>query len=162
MIVKATVQLGKVLVIALTVFVCAIIITSKFENPWGIRSFVVLSGSMQPSIQKGSIIFSQKNTNYQKGDVISFRKDDMTVTHRIIDIQHIKNQTVFITKGDANNAKDSGSVQSQNILGRNIGTLPFVGNVLIFMRSLGGFILLVIAPAFLYITFEIYSIKSEP
>ncbi len=49
-----------------------ILITSKTALVKGIRSFVVVSGSMQPAIKVGSIVFVKPAGSYQLGDVIAF------------------------------------------------------------------------------------------
>ena len=142
-------------------FALVILATSKFQNPWGIKSFVVLTGSMRPTISQGSVIFTQENSQYKKGDVIAFRKNNITVTHRIVESNLMNNGVTYETKGDANKAADDTAVTYKDVLGKQVATVPFIGNFILFMRSLPGFVLLIILPALLYTTYEINNIKLE-
>src|SRR3989338_9973092 len=79
---------------------------------FSLRSFVVVSGSMEPAIRLGSIVLTKSATNYKTGDVVSFNnKAGQTVTHRIMEIKTSPDGQSFILKGDANNtAEDRKSV----------------------------------------------------
>jgi signal peptidase len=56
----------------------------------GIVPYVVLSGSMEPSIETGSVCFINKHAKFEdikEKDVIAFKmKDGTLVTHRAIEI----------------------------------------------------------------------------
>lgn len=69
----------------------------------------VLSGSMEPEFNTGSLILVKEIADVkelQKGDVITFMQDANTaVTHRIVDITKQGDHLLFKTKGD-NNAKN--------------------------------------------------------
>ena len=100
----------------------------------GFRTFTVMSGSMEPDLPVGAMIYVQP-VDYRElevGDVISFvANDDKTVvTHRIVEIEvDEKDATVrrFKTKGDANTEADSGLVHYKNVLGTPIITIPLIG-----------------------------------
>src|SRR5205809_708993 len=79
------------------------LIASRTGIVGGIRSFVILSGSMTPVLPVGSVVYTQKALGYREGDVIAFRRGDITVTHRVHAVVQKNNSTVFKTKGDANN-----------------------------------------------------------
>ena len=57
---------------------------------FGIVPYVVLSGSMEPTIDTGSLFFINKNSKYEdvkEKDIIAFKLSDGTlVTHRAIEI----------------------------------------------------------------------------
>ena len=76
-----------------------IVVTSKTNLLAGIKSFVVLTGSMEPALPAGSVVFIRPSDSYRTGDVISFKNSSgMTVTHRIV-----ASSNGFIrTAGDAN------------------------------------------------------------
>src|SRR3989344_848968 len=60
------------------------LITSKTGVIMGIRSFTVLSGSMEPTIPAGAIIFVHKAQTYGANDIIAFKNSaEQTVTHRV-------------------------------------------------------------------------------
>ena len=95
----------------------------------GIRPFIVLSGSMEPAIKTGSIVYINTNVysyEIEKNDIIAFKLNNQTVTHRVVEVN--KNDETFITKGDANKEKDA---------------LPDVGRVVAFFKSKFGLVSLV-------------------
>lgn len=96
---------------------------------FGIVPYVVLSGSMEPTMKTGSLCFINKNTNIEKikvDDVIAFKmKDGTLVTHRAIEI----NDSGIVTKGDNNKVADSNVVAKENFVGKNLFWIPKVGYV---------------------------------
>lgn len=96
---------------------------------FGIVPYVVLSGSMEPTMKTGSLCFINKNTNIEKikvDDVIAFKmKDGTLVTHRAIEI----NDSGIVTKGDNNKVADSNVVTKENFVGKNLFWIPKVGYV---------------------------------
>lgn len=127
------------------------------------QSLVVLSGSMEPTIKTGSLILTTAtDTSYlQKGDIITFQKDenrDIPVTHRV---EEVKDNGSFITKGDANDTIDNIEVLPSQVQGKLLVSIPWLGYVVTFSKSLYGIILLVIIPAFLIIINESKTIKNE-
>src|SRR3989338_5672325 len=109
--------------------VVATLLTSKTDRLAGIRSMVVLSGSMTPSLPVGSVVYVQKSPVYNKGDVISFSTDKgVTVTHRIMEVtKDIKGKTQFVTKGDVNNTQDKELVSMDNVIGKSMLNVPYLG-----------------------------------
>ena len=93
----------------------------------GITPYVVLSGSMEPTIKTGSLSFINKHAKYEKikeNDIIAFKMNDKTlVTHKVIKIT----DNGFETKGDANNNKDGVLVTKDNFVGKNIFWIPYLG-----------------------------------
>ena len=109
----------------------------------GIEPFVVESGSMQPTIQAGSVSFINKNIKYnniKENDVIAFKSTNgAKVTHRVIKIT----KQGFETKGDSNNKSDGISTTQSNYMGKNILSVPKLGNVVKFMQTTKGRIILI-------------------
>lgn len=123
---------------------------------------VVLTGSMQPALPVGSVVFVEKDNWYFLGDVVSFKnKANLTVTHRIVDKVQKEDGLYYQVKGDANNSPDSELVAAKNVLGKRIFHLPYIGKLAIFLRTLPGFIVLIILPALIFIAFELWSLKKE-
>jgi signal peptidase I len=134
-----------------------VLITSHTSAIFGIRSFDVLTGSMEPKIHTGSMVFSKTVLSYQIGDVITFKRGDITVTHRIVGIKN--NQ--FVTKGDANKAQDPQLVSKFNVIGRVFITIPNVGKLIGFIKTIPGFIIFIGLPTFIFIGFEAKTIMQE-
>lgn len=140
------------------------VITSKASGGepgmFGYQLKTVLSGSMEPGIQTGSIISVKPGgdmTRFEKGDVITFMADEQRlVTHRIVEMKNDGNQ--YITKGDNNEEADTSPVLAQNVVGVYTGfTIPYVGYAIDFANSKGGSAVLLILPGILLLGYSIYT-----
>lgn len=127
-------------------------------NLLGYQVKAVLSGSMEPGIQTGSIIAIKPSTstdNYKKGDVITYKSIDNTnvlITHRIVETQMIDSQVHYVTKGDNNDGNDNKPIPSSNVVGHYEGfTVPYVGYGLSFYNTDAGKIFLLIIPGILLV-----------
>ncbi len=134
------------------------LISSKTNKLGGIKSFVVLTGSMTPNLNVGSVVFTKPNPSYTKGDVIAFKSADRTITHRIIEVKGAK---TFVTKGDANNAADSDPVSENKIVGKQIFYIPYLGKFIVFLSTVQGFLLFIAGPIIVFVIFELWNIKKE-
>ena len=120
---------------------------NKVPSVFGYKPFVVMSGSMEPKINKGDLIFVKKvDTDTLKvGDVIAFRNPDNTVTtHRIKDVIESKNKTCYETKGDNNNTADPDITCSNLVEGKYVSRVAKVGNFIIFVQEPMGFTILML------------------
>lgn len=99
----------------------------------GLEVFTVLSASMEPEYQTGSIIYVKEvdYRNLKRGDVITFSMGDKSVvTHRIVEALVDKKDPTMIyyrTKGDANNSDDGGLVHYKDIIGKPVFAIPKLG-----------------------------------
>ncbi len=116
-----------VMVTILVVF-AALLVVPRFV---GIDTYVVLSGSMEPVHKTGGLIYTTRNVDTDKlaiGDVITFQMSETTIaTHRIIDIKNDSGTRMFQTKGDANESPDQNLVPEQNVIGRALFSIPYMG-----------------------------------
>jgi signal peptidase len=102
---------------------------------WGFRLLgfevlVVQSGSMEPDYPTGSIIYIQDvdPAELKQWDVITYQLTDTTLsTHRIIEIVDVDGQTMFRTKGDANDSPDEGYVAPSQVVGKPLFAIPYLG-----------------------------------
>lgn len=126
---------------------------------------VVLSGSMEPHIPVGSVVFIKPEPRYAVGDVVTFGRDTRTeipVTHRVVEvISESRASQTFITKGDANGDNDPGTVTSRDVIGRVWLTIPYLGFALEFAKTPLGFVFLVVIPGSLIAISEFYKIVRE-
>lgn len=125
---------------------------------FGFQLKAVLSGSMEPKIQTGSLISIKTGgdrSRFKKGDVITYRtKENIVITHRIVKVE--RNGQQYITKGDNNNGADLEPVNVDQIIGQYTGfTLPYIGYVTNLANSKRGAILLFILPGILFIGYSI-------
>lgn len=103
---------------------------------------VVLTGSMEPGIEPGDVVLIRKLTEekevYQlvSGDVINFKREDITITHRIIDVLRDEAGNVsFQTKGDNNSSADEEIVMPNDVNGRVVDVVPKVGLPILMLKS---------------------------
>lgn len=98
---------------------------------------VIATGSMEPIIKPGDIIIVNKNikTDLDIGDIIQFRKDNILISHRIIDIIEEENTKKYITKGDNNTIKDSDPVSPEQIKGKVVKVVPKLGWPTLLIKS---------------------------
>lgn len=147
----------KTLVILLLTLVAITLMMSNSAFLGGVRSFVVQTGSMEPEIPVGSLIYVVPQSQYVTNEVITFKRGDMAVTHRIVGVKGEN----FETKGDANPAADSSLVKKADVYGRNQLLIPEVGKLINFLKTLPGFMLLVVLPTLVFVGFEARSMKME-
>jgi sortase B len=96
---------------------------------FGVQAFNVISGSMEPTISVGSIVYV-KNVDFEElaeGDVIAFESGASVVTHRIVGLN--PEDRLIATKGDANNAADFNPVAYVNVIGKMVAHFPIYGNI---------------------------------
>jgi len=107
---------------------------------------VVVSGSMEPNINKGDLLFIQgvDPEDIEVGDVIVYDAHGLWVgapedpiVHRVIDIKEDDGKLYFVTKGDANELKDKEPVPENRVLGKVVGRIPYVGWVKIILTDYG-------------------------
>ena len=117
---------------------------------------------MEPKIKKGSIVFVFSQKDYKVGDIITFKiGNGIPITHRLIEIEKKGKKTFFKTKGDANLTPDAEAVEKENVLGKVIFSLPFLGYILSYLKSPIFFLSLIWIPAILIIKEKIKEIKDE-
>ena len=99
----------------------------------GLQVFTVLSGSMEPTYQTGSLIYVDEvdYKTLKEGDVITYMLNENTIaTHRIVEVvPNGDDPTVleFRTKGDANDTVDGSLVHYKNIIGSPVLAIPKMG-----------------------------------
>lgn len=87
----------------------------------------IVGGSMEPTIHIGDIITVDPSISPQVGDVITFKVDDNTVTHRVTrrwvsTDPHGVVHAMFKTKGDANATEDAWTLTEGQIYGTVVST----------------------------------------
>lgn len=108
------------IVIAIYNFIQLNILKQAYNTFFGFSMFNISSGSMKETIQIDDIIIVKEEENLNEGDIITFFQDEQIITHRIVEKLDDGN---YITKGDANNSKDS-KVYRQNIIGKVVKIVP--------------------------------------
>ena len=142
----------------------ALLLTTFFKTPGNYAVKIVKSGSMEPAIKTGSVIVIKPGAEYKVGDIITFGKDDkrnIPTSHRINAVRMLQGKMIYTTKGDANNAPDAKEILQNEIIGKVVFKIPYLGYVLDMAKKPIGFILLVAVPALAIIYDEILKIWKE-
>lgn len=136
------------------IVVNGILIVKSFLNPdeipdaFGYKPFIVLSGSMEPTILVGDleIVKEVDPSTLKVDDIIAFKVDDAVVTHRIIEMTEKNGEPAFITKGDNNNVEDSRPVTYDQFEGVYVTHIKGLGDVALFIQTVPGIMLTIVLP----------------
>ena len=104
----------------------------------GYEIYNVVSGSMEPTIPVGSVIYVKPidPVDIEKGDIIAFQSGDSVVMHRVTDNKIVEG--TFNTKGDANDSEDLNEVPYASLIGIVVRHVPVLGQLLILFGSTFG------------------------
>lgn len=124
----------------------------------GYKTYTVETGSMEPTIKEGSMVYVEPCANfedYQVNDIVTFTDTvkNKSFTHRIVGID--KDDGFFTTKGDANEIEDLEPISSEYAVGKVRMTIPFIGRVATFLKLTG----VKIALAVIYIAWAAIEIE---
>lgn len=124
-------------------------------------ALTVQSGSMEPAIKTGSIVFVQEAEPEQieEGDVITYYDDGRNlITHRVIEVHRADTSMRLVTKGDNNENRDPEPVYRDEVVGKAQFSVPLIGYVVAFGQTRLGWLTMVIVPTFLLVLNEIYGL----
>lgn len=148
------------------ILVNAALIAGSFLHPdelpgvFGVKPAVVLSGSMEPTIQTGDLIAVTDcdPTALHEGDVVCYLSSGKAITHRIASVTTGEDgQLRYVTQGDANNAADRLPVTIDQVQGVWSGMrLPGVGNAILFMQTPAGMVLFIVCPLALFFAWDVW------
>lgn len=121
--------------ILLTILILIIMLISC-EFRYGL--LVIGTGSMNGVINIGDAViyerYEEQKINEQQ--IIIFKRDDIKVVHRVIDIKEVNGVVRYYTKGDANKKKDSGYVTKEDILGIVKFKINYIGYPSLALREI--------------------------
>lgn len=116
---------------ALLLYLFIIISPRIFEGfyPFGIKTAVVVTGSMEPSIGVNDFVIMKQPSDISVGDVVSYADvtSNQEVLHRVVKIDG----DTLITKGDANNTEDQ-PIHRQQLTGVYLGKIKYLGSIIAF------------------------------
>ena len=150
-------------ILGILIFIGVLVVFSFLKIPGNYKIFTVQSGSMEPAIHTGSLIFVKPLDGYKKGDIVTRTTKDgkATVTHRIIEEIDEKGEVYFKTKGDANDGEDTEKVFEKEIIGKSFLAIPLLGYPVSYAKTPTGLILIIIIPAVIIIYDEVRKIEKE-
>lgn len=145
--------------------VCGKIAEKKGENP-PFSLYTIISPSMTPNINVYDVVFVKKvdPITLKKDDVITFYSTNTffggtPITHRIVEVLDVPGSgLMFRVKGDANDVADNEKVLSGNVIGKVMFKIPQLGKIQFFLASKSGWILCILLPALVIISYDIYKL----
>jgi len=145
--------LGVSLLLLLVVVVAPLLLGFTFNT--------IISESMKPTLKLGGVVGLKKTEpdEIQVGDIIGLKMAGMNtpVCHRVVEIVGTEEGIGFRTQGDAVEEADAWVVKPENLLGKVIFHVPWVGYAADFIKTPYGFVLLLGLPAVLIISGELLS-----
>lgn len=129
--------LGAVLLVLLVAFCLPLTVPRAF----GYHIYTVVSGSMEPAIPIGSLLYIQEAPpeDMKTDDVIAYyggKDATAIITHRVVENRVFMGE--FVTKGDANSAEDKKPIPYDNFIGIVRLTIPRAGKAAQAFASLPG------------------------
>ena len=151
------------LLINVTLIVKSYTSPDKVPDFLGYKPFIVLSGSMEPSIMTGDMVFVKETDpdSLKVGDVIAYKSGSAVVTHRIVEVKSENGETRYVTQGDANNAADQSLVKPADVEGIYQRRVAGAGNLAMFMQTTTGMILFVVCPLVLFVLWDVIRRQLE-
>lgn len=128
--------------------------------------YIVLSGSMKPAFDTGSLVFVKPISAemIKEGDIITYRGlgvGKQLISHRAVAIDNTDGDIQITTKGDANNAIDPNPVTTENLVGKVVLAIPYLGYFIHFTQTKLGLIILILIPAAILLIFEVINLYNN-
>ncbi len=149
-------------------YIISVQVHSKDENyKPGISIYTIVSPSMTPNINVYDVVVNIRvddPTKINVGDIITFKSqaatsEGMTITHRVIARDQLPDGTYeYMTQGDNNPEPDSSYVMFDNIIGKEIVTIPGLGKVQFLIANKKSWLFLLLIPISIYLVREIYKL----
>lgn len=107
--------LGIIAIISIWVFIQLNVQHKQYTDIFGYSVLSTETGSMSPTIEKGDIVIIKIGDEIRENDIITYKKDNVLVTHRIVNI----NGDSIIAKGDYNNTEDE-PIKKDEVIGKEV------------------------------------------
>lgn len=128
-----------IIIFNFTLIIKSFIKPNETPDFFGYKSFVIVSGSMEPTIKKGDAILVKDvpEEEIKVNDIISFTTEvnQTNVTHRIVNVEEDDGVKKYTTKGDNNNVEDKEKITYQQIEGKYQFKINQFGIVINILKS---------------------------
>lgn len=158
------------ILMAIAAFLIFYVISGKIAQKQGKKPlfglYTIISPSMTGTLNVYDVAFTMRvdTDKLKEGDIITFYSTNSffggtPITHRIIEIVDVPDSgKMFRVKGDANPKADEEKVMPSNVVGKVLFKIPQLGRVQFFLASKGGWIVAIMIPALVIISYDIYKI----
>lgn len=109
-----------IIIFNFTLIIKSFIYPNEIPDFFGYKTFVIVSGSMEPTImtQDGILVKEVPQDEIAIRDIITFSQGENIITHRVIGIEKEDGMIKYRTKGDHNHAEDKKKVTYEQIEGK--------------------------------------------
>jgi signal peptidase len=110
---------------------------------------VVTSDSMEPTLSRGDLLIIQAKSPDQiaLNDIVVYQDEvwhsDGPIVHRVVEIEMVEGDYYYFTKGDNNPTRDPYNRTYSEIVGVVVATIPWLGNISLFLRTPIGIVMMV-------------------
>ncbi len=141
-----------IIIFNFTLIIKSFIDPNKIPDFFGYKSFVIVSGSMEPTIMTGDAILVKEvsEDEIKINDIISFSQEGTVVTHRITEMIEENGIKKYKTKGDNNNAEDKEKITYEKIEGKYQFRIRQFGVMVEILKNKITLILLILIVIFVY------------
>ncbi len=137
---RKTTTVGTWVLRAAVGIVLALLITKVILLMCGIKSYAVRTGSMEPDIHQGSLLYVKNIDASVALDVLAIdddityhTKNNVIVTHRIIAID--KTAGTITTKGIIDGAVADSAITPDQVIGITMGSIPVIGYLVLTLQN---------------------------
>lgn len=122
-----------------TFFICSLILynilyvannvfrNKKYVQIFGIYISTEKEKSMEPIIQKNSLLIGHKLKNVQQGEIVGYDIDNSIKYHRLTKIEIKDGKTTYITKAEQNYREDLEEKKKEDIKSKIVLKIPVIG-----------------------------------
>lgn len=134
------------LIFNLTLIIKSKLYPDKIADFMGYKPFIVMSGSMETTINIGDLVIVKKvnSSSIHTGDIIAFKNGNIVISHRVKEVINDSGIYKFKTKGDNNNVADDFIVSSDAIEGIFVNKIPGLGSILLFLGKPIGLLMVIL------------------
>ena len=134
------------LIFNLTLIINSKLYPDKIADFMGYKPFIVMSGSMETTINIGDLVIVKKvnSSSIHTGDIIAFKNGNIVISHRVKEVINDSGTYKFKTKGDNNNVTDDFIVNSDAIEGIFVNKIPGLGSILLFLGKPIGLLMVIL------------------
>ena len=156
------------LIFNLTLIIKSKLYPDKIADFMGYKPFIVMSGSMETTINIGNLVIVKKvnSSSIHIGDIIAFKNGNIVISHRVKEIINDSGTYKFKTKGDNNNVTDDFIVNSDAIEGIFVNKIPGLGSILLFLGKPIGLlmvilVIIIVSTALYFVKFGYFTKDAE-
>jgi signal peptidase len=129
---------------------------------------VVTSESMEPTLYRGDLLILQARApeDIHLNDIVVYQENDGSwhdgpIVHRVVEIVEVEGEYFYYTKGDNNAMPDPNERTYDEIVGVVVATIPWLGNISLFLRTTTGFVTMIVIFAIILIVPELIGSDDE-